>query len=196
MICQNTLFRRFTVGPYPINGYLIADTATRIGAFIDPGGFDDQIAKYIDQQKIDLRFIFFTHGHEDHTGGLREFVTRYSLDRCYAGHNEVGEADCILTGGEHIEVGSLQFITFSTPGHSPGAITYYCPPRVFTGDALFCGSMGGTSDPKLAEMQIKHVRNSIFSLPDSTLVYPGHGPMTTVAAEKYANPFFQPAQSD
>ena len=192
---DNTIFRRFTVGPYPINGYLIADAATRTGVFIDPGGFHDQIAEYIAQKKIDLRFIFFTHGHEDHTGGLREFLTRYKPNHCYAGRSEVVEADCILNGGEQLEVGKMHFTTFSTPGHSPGAITYYCPPRVFTGDALFCGSLGGTSDPKLAQLQIAQVRKSIFALPEGTLVYPGHGPMTTVAAEKYANPFFQSARS-
>ena len=83
--------------------------------------------------------------------------------------------------------------TYATPGHSPGGISFYCPGLVFTGDALFCGSLGGTSSADLAQLQVEHVRKHIFSLPESTLVYPAHGPMSTVAAEKYANPFFQPS---
>ncbi|MCH9022871.1 MAG: MBL fold metallo-hydrolase [Planctomycetes bacterium] len=185
----NMIFRRFTVGSYPINGYLVADPETHIGVFIDPGGFHDEIAEFITQQRVELRHIFFTHGHADHTEGLGEFMERYSLQR-YAGKDEVAAANYTLHGGEEIEVGTLRFHTFSTPGHSPHGISYHCRDRVFTGDALFCGSLGGTASQELADLQIAAVRKHIFSLPESTLVFPGHGPMSTVAAEKYGNPFF------
>ena len=185
----NMIFRRFTVGSYPINGYLVADPETHIGVFIDPGGFHEEIAEFITQHRVELRHIFFTHGHVDHTEGLGEFMERYSLQR-YAGKDEVAAANFTLHGGEELEVGTLRFKTFSTPGHSPSGISYHCRDRVFTGDALFCGSPGGTASQELAEMQIAEVRKHIFTLPDSTLIFPGHGPMSTVAAEKYANPFF------
>ncbi len=184
------IFHRFTVGSYPINGYLVADPESRIGVFIDPGGFHDEIAVYIEQNKINLRHIFFTHGHYDHTDGLEEFRHRYSVKE-YAGKNEVRSASNVLTGGEEIEIGSLRFKALSTPGHTPGGISYFCQDRVFTGDALFCGSVGGTGSAKNARIQLDAVRKHIFTLPDSTLVFPAHGPITTVAAEKYANPFFR-----
>ena len=183
------IFRRFTVGYYPINGFLVADPETRIGVFIDPGGFSVEIASYIAQKKIDLRLIFFTHGHGDHTEGLPEFMNRYSV-RCYAGKGEVRAASNTMHGGEQIEVGKLHFTTLATPGHTSGGISYYCRDRVFTGDALFCGSVGGTGSERGAQLQLDQVRKNIFTLPDNTLVFPAHGPMTTVAAEKYANPFF------
>jgi glyoxylase-like metal-dependent hydrolase (beta-lactamase superfamily II) len=186
------LFQRFTVGSYPINGYLVADPETRIGVFIDPGGFDDSIAETITSLNIELRIIFFTHGHWDHVEGLPEFMRRYSV-RCYAGKDEVKAANNTLQGGEILDVGKLHFHTFRTPGHTPGGISYYSSglEMLFPGDALFCGSMGGTENAKEASLQIDHVRRHLFTLPDQTRVFPGHGPITTIAAEKYGNPFFQ-----
>ena len=184
------IFHRFTVGSYPINGYLVADPESHIGVFIDPGGFHDEIADYIKRKNIELRHVFFTHGHWDHTEGLEELRRRYSVKE-YAGKNEVRSASSVLTGGEEIEIGHLHFTVLSTPGHTPGGISYFCQDRVFTGDALFCGSVGGTGSAKNAQIQLDAVRKNIFTLPDSTLVFPAHGPITTVAAEKYANPFFR-----
>ena len=184
------IFRRFTVGAYPINGFVVADAETGIGVFIDPGGFSAEIAAYISHHEINLRHIFFTHGHWDHAAGLSEFMGRYSV-QSFAGKDEVRAASHTLHGGELLEVGKLHFTTLATPGHTPGGISYYCRDRVFTGDALFCGSVGGTDSEKNARLQLEHVRKNIFSLPDNTLLFPAHGPMSTVAAEKYANPFFQ-----
>ncbi len=185
-------FRRFTVGRYPINGYLVADRELRNGVFIDPGGFDEAISHYIEQNNIALRDIFFTHGHWDHTEGLGEFQKRYSV-RCHAGPNEVRAASYPLNGGETIEIGKLAFDVFSTPGHTPSGVSFYCAELgfCFSGDALFCGSVGGTESPQDGRRQIDHVRRFLFSLPDHTLVFPGHGPVTTIAAEKYGNPFFR-----
>jgi glyoxylase-like metal-dependent hydrolase (beta-lactamase superfamily II) len=190
MIGSGLIFRRFTVGSYPINGYLVADAETRIGVFVDPGGFQEEIATFIEQNKILLRHVFFTHGHWDHTEGLPEIMERYSV-QCYAGRDEVRAASHVLYGGETINIGRIQFTALHTPGHTAGGKSYYCRDRVFTGDALFCGSVGGTSSEAAAQEQIEFVRKNIFTLPDRTLIYPAHGPMTTVAAEKYANPFFR-----
>ncbi len=190
MRTKQLIFRRFTVGRYPINGYLLADPETHIGVFIDPGGYHDIIGQFIDDQKIQLRDIFFTHGHWDHVEGLEEFSRRYSL-QCYAGKDEVRAASYILNGGETLEVGKLKFETFSTPGHTPGGISFYCQGNLFPGDTLFCGSMGGTDAIEKAQLQVRQVKEHLFTLPDQTLVYPGHGPISTIAAEKYYNPFFQ-----
>ncbi|MBN1764986.1 MAG: MBL fold metallo-hydrolase [Sedimentisphaerales bacterium] len=187
---DNMFLKRFTVGSYPINGYLLADPETHIGVFIDPGGFNDEIAACIEDEHIQLRFLFFTHGHWDHTEGLSVFMNRYSV-KGYAGQNEVAAASHTLHGGESIDVGKLHFTALNTPGHTAGGISYYCNHCVFTGDALFCGSVGGTSSVRDGQLQIDQVRKNIFTLPDQTLIFPAHGPMSTVAAEKYANPFFK-----
>ncbi len=191
MNANNLILRRFTLGYIRMNGYLVAERESRMGIFIDPGGFDDKIATFLEQHQIELRHIFFTHGHIDHIAGLEEFRQRYAVC-CYAGKDEVRAASRTLHGNEQIELGGLSLTTLSTPGHTPGGISYYCRDvGVFTGDALFCGSVGGTSSAPETQLQINQIRQNIFSLPDETLVFPGHGPMSTVGAEKYANPFFR-----
>ena len=190
MIGRDIIFRRFTVGSYPINGYLVADRTTSIGVFIDPGGFGEDIAAFITEHGIILRHLFFTHGHSDHTEGVGEFMKRYSL-KCHAGKGEIGAANNVLHGSETIEVGKIRFTALLTPGHTSGHIAYHCRDTVFTGDSLFAGSVGGTAADKHAQQQLDHIRRHIFTLPDRTLVFPAHGPVTTVAAEKYANPFFR-----
>lgn len=186
----NMIFKRFTVGSFGINGFLVADPDTLIGAFIDPGGFSAEIESFIQERQIQLKYLFFTHGHWDHTEGMTEFNNRYNVQG-YAGQGEVRTARHQLQGGEIIEVGHLKFQVLSIPGHTPHGISYYGHGCVFTGDALMCGSIGGTGSLKDAKIQVDHVRSHIFSLPDETLVFPAHGPMTTVGVEKYSNPFFQ-----
>ena len=189
----NLIFRRFTVGNFKINGYLVADPETLIGVFIDPGGFSAEIEAFIQERKILLKYLFFTHGHWDHTEGLPEFNRRYQV-QCYAGQGEVRTANHQLRGSEMIEVGHLRFQALFIPGHTPHGISFYGHGCVFTGDTLFCGSVGGTGSPKAAQCQIEHICKHIFTLPDETLVFPAHGPMTTVGVEKYTNPFCQACQ--
>ncbi|MHC4871932.1 MAG: MBL fold metallo-hydrolase [Planctomycetota bacterium] len=180
----------FRVGPYPINGYLISDPQTNIGAFIDPGGFHEEICDYIANKKIDLEKIFITHGHYDHTDGLAEFVMKWQAE-VFAGSGEISITDHVLNGGEKIKVGNLTVRTLATPGHTGGGISYSVEDYVFTGDALFCGTVGGTSSPQAADQQLASVRNTIFTLPVNTFVMPAHGPLSTVEAEKQCNPFFK-----
>ncbi len=77
----NLIFRRFTVGSFGINGYLVADHETRIGVFIDPGGFSAEIEAFIEERQIVLNHLFFTHGHWDHTEGIPAFESRYTVPR-------------------------------------------------------------------------------------------------------------------
>ncbi len=189
MMTTKLIFRRFTVGGYGINGFLVADPETRIGVFIDPGGYSSEIEDFIKENRIELNYLFITHGHWDHTEGLTEFSSRYKVQG-YAGRGEVREAEHQLQGGEKIEVGNINFEALSIPGHTPNGIAFYSQDCLFTGDALMCGSIGGTNSAKGYKLQLEKIRKHIFSLPDETLVFPAHGPMTTVGIEKYSNPFF------
>lgn len=186
----NLIFKRFTVGSLRINGYMVADPETGIGVFIDPGGFSAEIENFIQERQILLKYLFFTHGHWDHTEGMPEFNNRYVV-KSYAGQGEVRDVDQQLQGGEILNVGDIRFQALLMPGHTPYGISFYGPGCVFTGDALFCGSVGGTSSTKAAQCQIEHIRKHILTLPDETLIFPAHGPMTTVGVEKYTNPFCQ-----
>ncbi len=189
MMITRLIFRRFTLGGYGINGFLVADPETRIGVFIDPGGYSNEIETFIQENQIQLNYLFITHGHWDHTGGLAEFNSRYKA-QSYAGRGEVSDVKHQLQGGEVIEVGNLKFEALSIPGHTPNGISFYGHGCVFTGDALMCGSIGGTNSAKAYQLQLEYIQKQIFTLPDETLVFPAHGPMTTVGIEKYSNPFF------
>ncbi len=188
MMIENLIFRRFTVGSFPINGYLVADPVNKVGVFIDPGGFNPEVEAFIRERKIQVQYLFITHGHWDHIEGLQEFCSRYRV-KSYAGRGEMSAVDNPLEGGETIEVGQLTFRALPIPGHSPRGIAFYVQGCVFTGDALFCGSVGGTSSPKEARCQVDHIHKHIFTLPEETLLFPAHGPMSTVGVEKYTNPF-------
>ncbi|OQZ04528.1 MAG: hypothetical protein B6D34_03030 [Candidatus Brocadia sp. UTAMX1] len=96
-----------------------------------------------------------------------------------------------MRGGEVIEAGHLRFHALPTPGCTPCDISYSVPGCVFTGDALFCGTVGSAGSLKEAKRQIDHIRRHIFSLPDEMMVFPAHGPMTTVGIEKIRQPLFQ-----
>ena len=118
------------------------------------------------------------------------FTRRYQVQSC-AGEGKIHAVSHSLRGGEVIEAGHLRFHALPTPGRTPCGISYSVPGCVFTGDALFCGTAGSAGSLKEAKRQIDHIRRHIFSLPDETMVFPAHGPMTTVGIEKYANPFFR-----
>ena len=184
------ILKRFTVGSFSVNGYLVADPVTRVGAFIDPGGFSKEIDAFVREQKNLLQYLFVTHGYWDHTEGLADFTSRYQV-QSYAGEGEIHAVSHSLRGGEVIEAGHLRFHALPTPGCTPCDISYSVPGCVFTGDALFCGTVGSAGSLKEAKRQIDHIRRHIFSLPDEMMVFPAHGPMTTVGIEKIRQPLFQ-----
>ncbi len=152
MMITKLIFRRFTLGSYGINGFLVADPETRIGVFIDPGGYNNEIETFIQDNQIQLNYLFITHGHWDHTGGITEFNSRYKVQG-YAGRGEVSDVKHQLQGGEIIEIGHLKFEALSIPGHTPNGISFYGQGCVFTGDALMCGSIGGTGSAKTYQLQ-------------------------------------------
>jgi glyoxylase-like metal-dependent hydrolase (beta-lactamase superfamily II) len=101
-------------------------------------------------------------------------------------------ADQFLNGGQILEVGGLKLEVLHTPGHTPGGCSFKVDRSVFTGDALFAGSIGRTDFPCGSErILLKAIRERLFTLPDETTIYPGHGPSSTIGEERKYNPFFQ-----
>ena len=186
---SSLIVKGFTLGPYPINGFLAYDRVSREAAFVDPGGYSPNIKEYIDANNISLKHILITHGHWDHVYGLHHFVEAFNC-QTWTGTNELDGIDNYLNGGEIIAIGTLEIQCLSTPGHTANGISYYCDGHLFTGDALFAGSVGGTHGINNTRRQIKSVMDQIFTLSDETKIYPAHGPMSTVWTEKNYNPFF------
>jgi glyoxylase-like metal-dependent hydrolase (beta-lactamase superfamily II) len=125
--------------------------------------------------------VFLTHSHPDHTGGLAETRLR-------------GFREHTLTAGESVALGELTLHAFDLAGHCDGALGYFLEglpaPACVVGDALFAGSIGGCPDPRRYRTALANLREHVFTLPDETILLPGHGPATTVGEERRNNPFF------
>ncbi len=206
------IFKHLVVGPIEANCYLIGCPDTLEAAVIDPGGDPPKIIEAIKANKLKVKYIINTHGHIDHieaNGKVQEATgaqilihkndapmltsPRLNLSTFVGGNIASPAADWELQEGDEIKIGqqiTLQVI--HTPGHSPGSICLQCTGDILiSGDTLFAGSIGRTDFPGGSyEQLIEGVREKLFVLPDAVVVYPGHGPSTTIGFEKKSNPFF------
>ena len=209
------ILERLVVGMLQTNCYLLADPHTHQAAVIDPGGEVDRILARIAHHKLEVVSILNTHGHFDHVldawslqGKVGGQIALHRDDQPILKDRSVGlmavltslkrspkgPVDRWLRDGDQVQVGRMCLEVLETPGHTPGHISYYLSEAdlIFVGDTLFAGSIGRTDFPGGSYDQlIRSVRTKIFPLSDSTKVYPGHGPETTVGREKRTNPFFQ-----
>ena len=144
------------------------------------------------REKLKLDAIFLTHTHEDHIADL-DRLTAETDATVYVSELEKIPGATTVRDGEAFTVGGLAITARLTPGHSPGGTTYVVeglePALAVVGDAMFAASMGGVAPEKYADA-LKANRDKILSLPDDTIIFPGHGPVTTVGKEKRHNPFY------
>ncbi len=186
---------RCVVGMLQANCYIVGCKETGEAVVIDPGGDAPKIASELAKRKLVVRYILNTHGHWDHTGANQELVSItkapvliHRADADGLTHVPGG----LLEEGDTITFGTWTLTVLHTPGHTPGGVCFSGPGVVFTGDTLFAGSIGRTDLPGGDyHSLIDGVRKKIFPLGDSTRVYPGHGPVTTVGQERRYNPFFR-----
>lgn len=198
------------VGPLQTNCYLVSCTKTREAVVIDPGDNAQRILREIERSKLSVRLIVDTHAHFDHVsanGPLHEAtgapIAIHALDAealtmpvalfGLAPRGPVSPpAERMLEDGQQIAVGEEMLQVLHTPGHTPGGISLYYSPRptVFSGDALFQLGIGRTDFPggDLETLE-RSIRARLFSLPENTVVYPGHGPATRIGVERVRNPY-------
>ncbi|HZE14082.1 MAG TPA: MBL fold metallo-hydrolase [Chthoniobacterales bacterium] len=180
-----------TYGDMTVNAYLVWDPATRDAVAFDTGADCSAMLKRVANDHLKVKLILLTHAHPDHVADLRRL--RKETDApVYISELEPEEGAEPIAEGKRFGVGSLKIEARLTSGHSPGGITYIVNglerPVAIVGDSLFAGSMGGGNVSY--EDAIRNNRDKILTLPDETIVCPGHGPLTTVAKEKRDNPFF------
>ena len=208
------IIRTLPVGPLQTNCYLVGCKETRLGAVIDPGGDAPDILAAAEQGQLKIQYILLTHAHFDHIGAVAEVAQATSglsrtpvalhpddlpILRARGGATMFGifirpspDPSLALFDGQVIEVGALRLQVLHTPGHTPGHVTFHAAQAraAFDGDVLFQMGIGRTDFPGSSFHQLMDsIRNKLFTLPDDTIIYPGHGPATTVGDEKRGNPF-------
>ncbi len=194
-----------SVGPLEANCYIAYSGKDSI--VIDPGDEANSILSFVREKGLRVHAIVLTHGHFDHflaAGKLQEalgapvYIGREDLPMLtdpgwmaeYIPPGYVPPRDVRpLADGDTVGGGLLGVKVMSTPGHSPGSVCLYAPGVLFSGDLLFSGGIGRTDLPGGDPSAIKESLAKVVQLPDGTLVYPGHGPMTTIGDEKISNPY-------
>jgi hydroxyacylglutathione hydrolase len=182
----NTPFDEMTV-----NSYVIWDPATSEAALFDTGSDGQPMLDFTEKHGLNVTQIFLTHAHIDHIFDLDRLIEKTGA------HARIGNKEALagvehFAAGETFRIGTLDVATRLTSGHSPGGITYFisglASPLAIVGDSMFAGSMGG-GVVSYADA-LGNNREQILTLPDNTIICPGHGPPTTVGEQKNSNPFF------
>jgi len=178
-------------GDMTVNAYLAWDPASHDAVAFDTGADCREMLERIAAEKLTVKLILLTHAHPDHVADLRR-LRKETGAPVYISDRESAEAAEAIAEGKHFRVGSLEIEARLTWGHSPGGMTFVVTglarPVAIVGDSLFAGSMGGGNISY--EEAVRNNREKILTLPDETIVCPGHGPLTTVGKEKRENPFF------
>lgn len=209
--------KQFEFNLFGVNTYVVWNPNTLEAAVIDPGmsnGREEQtISQFISENRLQVVALLNTHLHIDHVLGDQYIKDRYGVGLQAAPADdflsrslrsqaamfhlrihvpESLEINVELKDGDKIYLGKEYFIAIEVPGHSPGSLAFYSPGShfVITGDALFNGSVGRTDLPGGDHATlISAIRSRLMTLPPDTIVYPGHGPATTIEAEEHQNPF-------
>jgi glyoxylase-like metal-dependent hydrolase (beta-lactamase superfamily II) len=199
--------------PFEENTYVVWRADRTDAVVFDPGLEPDLILDFLQQQQLTIVAILNTHGHADHIGGNEALKRAFPEAPLLIGTGDapmLEDAEANLSGpfgvpitsppadrtvaeGDVVEIAGLRFEVLDIPGHSPGHVVFLlrdAPCRVFGGDVLFRGSIGRYDFPGGdGQLLIQGIRTKLFTLPDDTIVYPGHGPVTTVAHERRTNPY-------
>ena len=200
------------VGKLGTNCYILADPASKKAIVIDPGAEPEKIWSVLQDEQLQVQMIVNTHGHWDHIGGnaflaaktgaplaiyhTEEQKMRREKNLTMLAHlkGDGGRVSILLKDGDALTLGDNEIKVLHTPGHTAGGISLLCGKLLFSGDTLFQGSIGRSDleDGSYEEI-IDSIRRQLMPLADDVVVYPGHGPQTTIGFERAYNPYIRQA---
>ena len=203
------IIKTFVEPPIDNNNYLIVDEKTKDAALIDCSSIDDRIDEEIEKQGANLKYILLTHGHFDHIAGIRPNrfknnpqIVMHKADLDWLNNANqylpmfgmpeitIPKVDIFVDDDDTIQLGSLAIKVLHTPGHTQGGVCYLVDGNLFSGDTIFreavgrCDLEGGNFN-----QIVESIQDKIFTLPAKTVIYPGHGNITSVEWEKEHNRF-------
>jgi len=204
------IIERLVVGMLQSNCYVVGSEDTKVGIIIDPGGDAPVILDRVEQLGLSIKYIVNTHGHIDHIAANRQL--KEATQALIAIHRDDAQwlmsdqgdfarmlgvlspgppADVLLDEGDEIDFGNDSLQVIHTPGHSLGGISLVGDGMVFCGDTLFAMGVGRVDLPGGSwETLMQSIKTRLFTMPDETIVYTGHGPPSTIGREKKFNPWF------
>ncbi len=216
MEISKILIHSITSLPFEENTYIVYLKGRSDCFVIDPGFEPEKIIGYLEKEKLKPVALLATHGHVDHIAGMGELKRNWPDSKICIGSDDkeklsdpnenlsspfgipivLPKADLLFHDGSHEEIAGIPISVRSAPGHSSGHVVYLIEtdttPILFAGDVIFQRSIGRSDFPDGNSLQlIDSIRRQILTLPNETIIYSGHGPKTTVGAERKHNPFLQ-----
>lgn len=202
------------VTPFQQNAALLWDDVSREAVLTDVGGESERLLSAVSQHQLKLQAIWLTHGHLDHASGVADLTEQQSVPVLGPHQSDDYWLQALpeitanygfpvskaltptrwLEDGDELSVGEHKFIVYHIPGHTPGHVVFYSQANnlLIAGDVLFHESIGRTDFPGGNHADLIHgIQSKLLTLPDSTRVLPGHGPMTTIGHEKLHNPYLR-----
>ncbi|MFH0847544.1 MAG: MBL fold metallo-hydrolase [Chloroflexota bacterium] len=191
-VAENTLVRidKITLGPYDTNAYAIVNKLTNESILVDAPAEPEKLLEFM--SGTSPKYVFMTHSHKDHTGGLQGFVRKTFVDidnehrpiPCGANLADMPGVPLAchmrLGDGEFVRLGEVRVNILGTPGHTPGSICLRVGSFLLVGDTVFPGGPGHTNSPAAFKEIVHSITEKILTLPDGVRIFPGHGPDTTV----------------
>jgi glyoxylase-like metal-dependent hydrolase (beta-lactamase superfamily II) len=161
--------------------------ARREAVIVDPGGMDEQILGFIEDNEYTLRAALITHDHVNHVHGLKTLKRIYNAEIYAVNHVVLDHKTNLVRDGDNIKIGPFRVGVLSIPGHSADSAVFVVDNLLFTGDVLTAGLVGRTASTYGAAVQMRALRSKILSLPGDYTILPGHGPPSTLEAERKFN---------
>jgi hydroxyacylglutathione hydrolase len=178
----------FRYAPYGFsNVYLLGPDGPGEAIIVDPGNIDIDLLSFVEQNGFSIKAALVTHNHATHVRGISTLRKIYDID-VYAASVQILDRPCtIVNDGQALDICGMRIDVLSVPGHTPDSVVFKVDKLAFTGDSLSAGITGRTFSAYGARQLLLNLWQKVLSLPDDTIILPGHGPLSTVKAERLYN---------